>query len=109
ICGGLSGAIFAFLLAVLERRQSFHQLSAQRLAIWGAAAGAALPVCLWLILTAIGGGLSATPFAVAGIALLGGACGWGTFRIARHVMNAEWSAAAHDDPEAASRQRNRRA
>ncbi len=109
IFGGLSGAIFAVLLALLERRQSFHQLSAQRGALWGAAAGAALPICLALILAAIGGRLAASPFAFAGIALLGSVCGWGTLKIARHGVGSESDAAARDERQADTRQHNRRA
>jgi hypothetical protein len=46
--GGVSGAAFALVLAVSERRASFSQLSLARFMTWGAVGGLILPVA-WML------------------------------------------------------------
>ena len=86
LLGGSSGAAFAFLLAALGRQYTLDELSPRTLALWGATAGAALPVGASLLLIAIVPNLSLTQEATpvfASMALLGGACAWASVRMAR--------------------------
>jgi hypothetical protein len=84
--GAFSGAVFAALIALFERRRTFDELSVKRLAIWGALAGAVLPVAASIALgfaktDVSSAGLVAVLFVI--MALLGGACGWSTIRLAK--------------------------
>jgi hypothetical protein len=93
--GALSGGVFALLLAVLERRQSFQQLSARRLAIWGAIAGGAIPIGGSLLIVALFSDLSLSadaPSAFASMALLGAACAVATLSLARRGAPVETGA-----------------
>ena len=47
--GALSGASFAILLAIAERRLTIHQLSGWRCAIWGALATCSLPAMAFVL------------------------------------------------------------
>ena len=47
--GVLSGASFAVLLSVAERRLTIHQLSGWRLAIWGALGACVLPALIYVL------------------------------------------------------------
>jgi hypothetical protein len=84
--GAASGAIFALLLARFERRRSLHELSARRLAIWGATAGAAIPIVGSFLLVSLVTDVSLgsdAPIVFAALALLGASCAWATIAIAR--------------------------
>jgi hypothetical protein len=86
LLGASSGAAFAFLLAALGRQYTLDELSPRHLAVWGATAGAALPVGSALLLMAFIPGLSLTQHATlvfALMALLGAACAWASITIAR--------------------------
>jgi len=86
VLGAASGAVFAFLLSAFGRQHTLDQLSPRRLALWGATAGAALPVGGTLLLIAFIPGLSLTQDATvvfALMALLGGICAWASLKIAR--------------------------
>lgn len=85
LLGASSGAIFALLLATLERRRTLDQLSARRLATWGAVAGAALPVVVSLVIVSVVSDLSLAsdaPLVFVLMALLS-TCAWGTLKIAQ--------------------------
>lgn len=84
--GAFSGAMFGALITLFERRRTFDELSVRRLAIWGALAGAVLPVAASVAMgfaksDVSGAGLAAIFFVI--MALLGGACGWTTIRLAK--------------------------
>jgi hypothetical protein len=86
LLGASSGAIFAVLLATLGRHHTLHDLSARRLALWGGAAGAAVPIAASLLLMAIVPDLSLAPGAPVMFALeasLGAVCAWASLKIAR--------------------------
>lgn len=90
--GAFSGAVFAALIALFERRRTFDELSVKRLASWGALAGAVLPVAASVAMgfaktDVSGAGLVALSFVI--MALLGGACGWSTIRLAKRGARAE--------------------
>jgi hypothetical protein len=90
--GASSGASFALLLALFERRRSFQELSTRRLTVWGAAAGAALPILGTRLLIAIFPDLrlsSDTPILFAVLMLLGASCAWATLAIARRGATIE--------------------
>lgn len=46
--GAWAGAVFAVLMAASERRRTFSQLSALRVALWGIAGGVSLPLTIVL-------------------------------------------------------------
>ncbi len=82
VWGAISGVLFAVLTTTLERGRTIEQLSAIRLGIWGAI-GALLPPTA---LIATNQGFSLTTgdaVTLAAAALIGGACGFATLRIAR--------------------------
>jgi hypothetical protein len=92
VLGASSGAVFAMLLALFERRRSLQDLSVRRLSIWGAAAGAALPIAGSLLLVAFVSGLSLSsdaPVVFAVLALLGASSAWATLTIARRGATGE--------------------
>lgn len=89
VWGALSGAAFAVVLALTERRRTIENLSTSRIAIWGALGAVALP----LLLTAID--VVRTPVGLRGYswrfpllilavsAALGAACATATLALAR--------------------------
>jgi hypothetical protein len=84
--GAACGAVFAFLLAALGRQHTLDELSPRTLALWGATAGAALPVGGTLLLIAFIPDLRVTQDATivfALMALLGATCAWASLKIAR--------------------------
>jgi hypothetical protein len=86
LLGACAGAVFAILLATLERRRTLEDLSPRRLTMWGALGGAALPVGGSLLIDLLVRGTSLTgdaPVIFGILALLGAACAWATLRIAR--------------------------
>jgi hypothetical protein len=90
--GASSGASFALLLALFERRRSFQELSIRRLTIWGGAAGAALPIAGTRLLIAILPDLrlsSDTPILFAVLALFDASCARATLAIARRGATIE--------------------
>jgi len=83
--GVLSGAVFAALLATLERNQTLERLSARRVAVWGALGGATVPVLSTLAVLAMTN-VSLTGEALPvflAMAALGIACALATLWIAR--------------------------
>jgi hypothetical protein len=85
LLGASSGGVFALLLATLGRQQTLNDFSPLRLAVWGAIAGAVLPIGGTLLLLALVPGLSLTQDATAVfavMALLGSACAWASVKIA---------------------------
>jgi hypothetical protein len=92
LLGASSGAIFALLLATLGRHYTLNSLPARRLALWGGAAGAALPIAGSLLLITIVPDLSLAPGAPVMFALeasLGAACAWASLKIARRGATSE--------------------
>jgi hypothetical protein len=88
LLGACCGGVFAFLLAALGRQYTLDELSPRHLALWGATAGAVLPVGSSLLLMAFVPHLSLTQDATAVfglMALLGGACAWASLKIARRA------------------------
>ena len=85
--GAASGAVFAALLALLERHRALEQLSSRRLAVWGALAGALLPIGGSLVALAVFRGskllMPDTAFLFAFVASLGAGCAWTTLALAR--------------------------
>lgn len=87
--GALSGAIFAVVLAIAERRHTLAELSLARVALWGAIGSLALPAALTIA------EVMQTPFppsewrfvlAALGIAAaLGAGCAVGTLALARRA------------------------
>ena len=89
--GASAGAVFALLLATLERRRTLEDLSTRRLTIWGALGGAALPVVGSLLIDLLVPNVSLAgdaPAVFGVMALLGAACAWATLRIARRDVPA---------------------
>jgi hypothetical protein len=86
LLGASCGAAFAFLLAALGRQHTLDELLPRTLALWGATAGAALPVGGALLLMAFVPGLRLTQDATvvfASMALLGALCAWASVKIAQ--------------------------
>jgi len=86
LLGASCGAAFAFLLAALGRQHTLDDLPPRTLALWGATAGAALPVGGALLLIAFVPGVSLTQDATvvfAVMALLGALCAWASVKIAQ--------------------------
>ena len=86
LLGAACGGVFAFLLAALGRQHTLDELSPRTLALWGATAGAALPVGGSLLLIAVVPDLSLTQDATvvfALMALLGAVCAWASLKIAQ--------------------------
>jgi hypothetical protein len=85
VLGTLSGAIFAGLLARLERRRSIDELVPGRVAVWGALGGASLPL-LAVALGALGGqapiGWLSAPVIAGG---LGALCAATSLRLAKRA------------------------
>jgi hypothetical protein len=98
VWGALSGAAFAFVLSVAERRRTIESLSPPRTAAWGALGATALPLLLLAI------DLASTPVGLRGYgwgfplltlsisAGLGGCCAAGTLAIAQRALGDSTSA-----------------
>jgi hypothetical protein len=90
--GFLLGSGFAGVLAVIERRRTFDQLSLARAAAWAAMVGATLPIAYLLVFFGPEGvvlSLTRTPLAVIAASVsygaLGGALAAGTVALARRA------------------------
>jgi hypothetical protein len=89
--GGVSGVIFAGLLALAERRHTIADLSLIRVAAWGAVGCASLPVLLALHylpredLLALRADAMFLGIVLVVSALLGAACAAGTLTLARRA------------------------
>ena len=93
--GASSGAVFATLLATMERNRTLGELSPRRLALWGAIAGAALPIGVSLLVITLVPELRLVPEApavFAAMAVLGSVCAWATLRLAQRGSPVEGSA-----------------
>lgn len=93
--GASSGAVFAILLATMERNRTLGELSPQRLALWGAIAGAALPITVGVLVITLIPELRLVheaPAVLAAMAVLGSVCAWATLRLAQRGALAEASA-----------------
>jgi hypothetical protein len=100
LLGASCGGLFAFLLAALGRQHTLDELPPRRLALWGAIAGAALPVGGTLLLLALIPNASLTPDATvvfAVMALLGGACAWASLKIAQRGTSSRIDASSTND------------
>ncbi len=86
--GALSGAIFAVVLAVAERRHTLVELSFARVAVWGAMGSLALPAALTIldVVRATSPSEWRFVFIALGIAgALGAGCAAGTLALARRA------------------------
>lgn len=83
--GALSGAAFAAILAVAERKHTFAELSPRRFLLWGLLGGATIPVVSTVIVLAISKRHLAPPagpvFAL--MTVVGGLCASATLWLAR--------------------------
>ena len=92
--GGVSGAIFAGLLALAERKRTIADLSLIRVAAWGAVGCASLPVLLALHylsredLLALRADAMFLGIVLVVSGLLGAACAAGTLTLARRAPGA---------------------
>ena len=92
VYGGISGAIFALLLALAERRRTLEQLSMARVTTWGVLGGAVLPA-FGIATIGVNGGFRGAPPMVGWVlvsmlvasALLGGLCASGTLALGRRA------------------------
>jgi hypothetical protein len=100
--GAWAGAVFAVLMAASERRRTFSQLSALRVALWGIAGGVSLP--LTIVLTSLDmvrrigppdGFIRTLLFT----ATLGALSGWGMLAMARRAKGDDPAALAAGSPE----------
>jgi hypothetical protein len=90
--GAWAGAVFAILMAASERRRTFAQLSALRVALWGIAGGLSLPLTIVLtqldVVRRIGppdGFIRILLFT----ATLGALSGWGMLAMARRASGSD--------------------
>jgi hypothetical protein len=90
--GAWAGSVFAMLMAASERRRTFAQLSAMRVALWGVAGGVSLPLTIVLsqfdMVRRIGppdGFISILLFT----ATLGALSGWGMLAMARRARGGD--------------------
>ena len=86
--GALSGAIFAVVLAIAERRHTLAELSFARVAVWGAMGSLALPAALTIldVVRATSPSEWRFVFIALGIAAaLGAGCAAGTLALARRA------------------------
>jgi hypothetical protein len=90
--GAWAGAVFAILMAASERRRTFAQLSALRVALWGIAGGVSLPLTIVLsqldVARRIGppdGFIRILLFT----ATLGAISGWGMLSMARRASGGD--------------------
>ena len=90
--GAISGAVFAVVSTVTERRGSLENLSTVRTAIWGAIGAVALPLLLTAIdllrspLGSLGYGWRFPVLALAASATLGATCAAATLGLARRSL-----------------------
>jgi len=98
LLGGMSGFVFALLLALLERGQRIEALRPSRLALWGIIAGIGVPLVLFLAIVMAFPVLYFTPgsggtFVITGVA---GACSaLATIRLAQPARIASPTVASH--------------
>ncbi len=89
VWGGMSGAAFALILGVTERRHSLGELSLARTTVWGALGAMTVPTALTLIdVLRMPVGLQLYDWRLPLVALvasgcLGGVCGAATLTLAR--------------------------
>lgn len=86
VWGGFSGAVFALLLMWAERRRTLAQLSAWRVALWGACGAALGPAALMVVAAFTPsdfGWIGVATIVVGTSAALGAACASGTLLLAR--------------------------
>jgi hypothetical protein len=101
ITGFVSGALFSGVLAIAERRRTIAQLSAPRIALWGAVGGSLVPGVL-SVLAISSTGIGLTPRAYPmflGMVGLGAICGTTMLGLSRR----EHEGTSHDAEAAASR------
>src|SRR5262245_5261913 len=83
LLGFVSGAVFAILLARLERRRSVDDLAVGRVAAWGALGGASLPL-LAIAIGALTGNIPSDWFSAPVISgVLGAMCAAASLRLAK--------------------------
>jgi hypothetical protein len=90
IWGAISGAVFAMLVALLERRREVDTLSSRRTAIWGALGAMALPTTILLIFLAEAPGFTLIQPAVWSLSISaaqGAVCAFGTLALAKRGQN----------------------
>jgi len=90
IWGAISGALFAMLVALLERRREVDTLSSRRTAIWGALGAMALPTTILLIFLAEAPGFTLIQPAVWTLSISaaqGAVCAFGTLALAKRGQN----------------------
>jgi hypothetical protein len=86
--GALSGAIFAVVLAIAERRHTLAELSFARVAVWGAIGSLALPAALTILDVVRATFPSERRFVLIALgiaAALGAGCAAGTLALARRA------------------------
>ncbi len=90
--GGVSGAAFAVVLMLTERRRTFADLTLARTAMWGAVGAAAVPgvLMIWGLLrygtrSSLVTDVQFTAITLTICAALGAACAAATLRIARRA------------------------
>jgi len=89
IYGFLSGAVFAVLLARLERRRSVDDLATARVAAWGALGGASLPL-LAIAIGALTGNIPGDWLSAPLIsAVLGAMCAAASLRFAKRPLRVD--------------------
>jgi cbb3-type cytochrome oxidase subunit 1 len=90
IWGAISGALFAVLVALLERRREVDTLSSRRTVIWGALGAMALPTTILLIFLAEAPGFTLIQPAVWTLSISaaqGAVCAFGTLALAKRGRN----------------------
>lgn len=94
IWGGVSGAAFASVLAIAERRRRVADLSMRRVAAWGALGGAAVPAAIALLVAADPyassdrGGYIMLSVSLIASSVFGAICSGGTLWLARQSEGA---------------------
>lgn len=85
--GMLSGAAFAVILALVERRRSLDDLSVRRVAAWGALGGIAILLLNVALILVVERGQVPNDFVptLLGMSLLGAACAAGSLLLARRI------------------------
>jgi hypothetical protein len=86
LVGAISGAVFAVTLSIAERRkQSLEALSMRRVAVWGAVAGAGLPLLLIPIFSTVPNVLSQVAVVVGLNGILGAGSAAASLSVARRA------------------------
>ena len=100
LSGAASGAVFAGVLALAERRRRLEELPVSRVALWGALGGLAVPAAVFVALRVVYGVnavyLSALLSSAAVSLSLGAASAAGTLLLARRAPEPALAAAADD-------------